>query len=82
MLMISRRLHSTISSLAVVLSRRTRSSSSVFHSQKKTPQTSNLRRLFQPLDVKPMMSVEREDNSNIGQELTGGKNLERSKGNH
>jgi hypothetical protein len=48
-------------------------------------QTNNLRRLFQPIDVKPMIATDKlnptsskDTNTNIGQELTGGKTLERS----
>jgi hypothetical protein len=48
-------------------------------------QNNNLRRLFQPIDVKPMIATDKlnpmsskDTNTNIGQELTGGKTLERS----
>jgi hypothetical protein len=48
-------------------------------------QTNNVRRLFQAIDVKPMIATDKLDpisskdsNTNIGQELTGGKTLERS----
>jgi hypothetical protein len=48
-------------------------------------QTNSVRRLFQPIDVKPMTTTNKLDsisskdsNTNIGQELTGGKTLERS----
>jgi len=48
-------------------------------------QTNPVRRLFQPIDVKPMIATDKLDsisskdsNTNIGQELTGGKTLERS----
>ncbi|CAF5184790.1 unnamed protein product, partial [Rotaria sp. Silwood1] len=44
-----------------------------------------LRRLFQPIDVKPMTVIDKLDptsskneDTNIGQELTGGKTLERN----
>ncbi len=47
--------------------------------------TNNVRRLFQAIDVKPMIATDKLDsisskdsNTNIGQELTGGKTLERS----
>ncbi|CAF1507705.1 unnamed protein product [Rotaria magnacalcarata] len=48
-------------------------------------QTNTLRRLFQPIDVKPVTSnnildatSSKDSNTNIGQELTGGKTLERN----
>ena len=54
-------------------------------SNKTNNQTNTLRRLFQPIDVKPMTGIDKlnplsskDTNSNIGQELTGGKTLERS----
>jgi hypothetical protein len=49
-------------------------------------QTNPLRRLFQPIDIKPMVATDhfdpmasKDSYTNIGQELTGGKTLERSK---
>ncbi|CAF0843822.1 unnamed protein product [Adineta steineri] len=48
-------------------------------------QTNNLRRLFQPIDVKPLITTDKLDStsskdsdSDIGRELTGGKTLERN----
>lgn len=43
---------------------------------KKTNSSSNYRRLFQPIDVKPMIKSPMQ--SNIGEELTGGKTFDRS----
>jgi hypothetical protein len=55
------------------------------NSNKTNNQTNTLRRLFQPIDVKPVVATDKHDsmsskdiNTNIGQELTGGKTLERS----
>lgn len=55
------------------------------NSNKTNNQTNTIRRLFQPIDVKPMIATDKFDsisstdsNANIGQELTGGKTLERS----
>ncbi|CAF4637864.1 unnamed protein product, partial [Rotaria sp. Silwood2] len=55
------------------------------NSNKTNNQTNTLRRLFQPIDVKPMTAVNKLDptssqnaDTNIGQELTGGKTLERN----
>lgn len=50
-------------------------------------QTNAMRRLFQPIDVKPMMMASEKVNESssknldvdVGEELTGGKKLERSK---
>ena len=48
-------------------------------------QTDTLRRLFQPIDVKPMMATSKSNGNSakdfdddVGQELTGGKTLDRS----
>lgn len=66
-------------------SKRHRSHPSPLHRQT-AHQTNTLRRLFQPIDVKPMVSTNplgstssKDINANIGQELTGGKTLERSR---
>ncbi len=55
------------------------------NSSKTNNQANTIRRLFQPIDVKPMVATDQLDsvsskdsNANIGQELTGGKTLERS----
>ncbi len=56
------------------------------NSNKTNYQANTIRRLFQPIDVKPMVATDKLDsissskdsNANIGQELTGGKTLERS----
>jgi hypothetical protein len=55
------------------------------HSNKTSNQPNTIRRLFQPIDVKPIVATDKFDsistkdsNTNIGQELTGGKTLERS----
>lgn len=55
------------------------------HSNKNANQVNTLRRLFQPVDVKPVTTNNKLDpksaddhDSNIGQELTGGKTLDRS----
>ncbi|CAF1675183.1 unnamed protein product, partial [Adineta ricciae] len=68
--------------------RRHRSSSQSHRSNPNRPanQTDNLRRLFQAVDVKPIISTEKLDtptstkdvDANIGQELTGGKTLDRN----
>ncbi len=68
--------------------KRHRTSSSPPHRinmNKTNNQTNNVRRLFQAIDVKPMIATDKLDpisskdsNTNIGQELTGGKTLERS----
>ncbi len=70
--------------------KRYRTSSSSPHRinfNKTNTQTNTIRRLFQPTHVKPMITTEKFDsissedsNTNIGQELTGGKTLERSMG--
>lgn len=65
-------------------SKRHRSHPSSLHrhdSSKNAHQTNTLRRLFQPIDVKPMVAnnpLSNNTNANIGQELTGGKTLERN----
>ncbi|CAF3378316.1 unnamed protein product [Rotaria sp. Silwood1] len=55
------------------------------NSNKTDNPTNTLRRLFQPIDVKPMTVIDKLDpisskneDTNIGQELTGGKTLERN----
>ena len=68
--------------------KRHRTSSSPVHrhdSYKNAHQNNTLRRLFQPIDVKPMVSTNplnsttsKDTNTNIGLELTGGKTLDRS----
>ena len=56
------------------------------HSNKTNNPPSSLRRLCQPIEIKPMMSTDQlnsttsiDSETNIGQELTGGKTLDRSK---
>jgi hypothetical protein len=53
---------------------------------KKNSSSNQLHRLFQAVDVKPMMLIDQVDTTssenvsgNVGEELTGGKPLERSK---
>ena len=85
---------SSLSTHGEVKRHRTSSSSSSSHSahshrintHRNQNQTHTLRRLFQPVEVKPMMGLGKfdgqtsnDDSANIGQELTGGKTLERSK---
>ncbi|CAF0847154.1 unnamed protein product, partial [Rotaria sordida] len=55
------------------------------HSNKTHNPTNILRRLFQPIDVKPMTTIDKLDptsskivDTNVGEELTGGKTLERN----
>jgi hypothetical protein len=65
---------------------RHRTSSASTHrinSNKTNYQANTIRRLFQPIDVKPMVATDKFDsisssNANIGQELTGGKTMERN----
>jgi hypothetical protein len=79
---------SSLSSHSNVQRHRTSSSPPHHHPHRinSNNQTNTLRRLFQPIDVKPVVptdklgSISSKDiNTNIGQELTGGKILDRSK---
>ncbi|UJR13320.1 hypothetical protein I4U23_000338 [Adineta vaga] len=76
---------SSISSHSNNKRHRSSSHSHRVNSNRPNNQTDTLRRLFQPIDIKPMVATEKLNSStskdfdaNIGQELTGGKTLDRN----